>query len=98
MRPFGRETKDSSTMDISRAEQRILHLLAQGGRIEINRDDKSKLSGAHCYSRDGWLYGGFDLELFRKLKRRKAIASQQGEPYRITKRGLVLVRSQADNR
>lgn len=85
-------------MDISRAEQRILHLLAQGGRIEIERDDKKKIEAVNCLTRDGWLYPGFDLELFRKLKRLKAIRSQTGQPYRITERGLQLVRSQLDNR
>ncbi|WP_111561319.1 MULTISPECIES: YjhX family toxin [unclassified Rhizobium] len=85
-------------MDISRAEQRILHLLAQGGRIEIERDDKKKIEAVNCLTRDGWLYPGFDLELFRKLKRLKAIRSQTGQPYRITERGLRLVRSQLDNR
>jgi len=48
-------------MDISRAEQRILHLLAQGGRIEIERDDKKKIEAVNCLTRDGWLYPGFDL-------------------------------------
>ncbi|MBO9193940.1 YjhX family toxin [Rhizobium sp. 16-449-1b] len=85
-------------MDISRAEQRILHLLAQGGRIEIERDDKKKIEAVNCLTRDGWLYPGFDLELFRRLKRLKAIRSQTGQPYRITERGLRLVRSQLDNR
>lgn len=85
-------------MDISRAEQRILHLLAQGGRIEIERDDNKKIETVNCLTRDGWLYPGFDLELFRKLKRLKAIRSQTGQPYRITERGLRLVRSQLDNR
>ncbi len=85
-------------MDISRAEQRILHLLAQGGRIEIERDDKRKIEAANCLTRDGWIYPGFDLELFRRLKRLKAIRSQTGQPYRITERGLRLVRSQLDNR
>lgn len=86
------------SMDISRAEQRILHLLAQGGRIEIERDDKKKIEAVNCLTRDGWLYPGFDLELFRRLKRLKAIRSQTGQPYRITERGLRLVRSQLDNR
>ena len=36
--------------------------------------------------------------IFRKLKRRRAIASHKSGPYRITRRGLELVRSQLDNR
>lgn len=84
-------------MDISRAEQRILHLLAQGGRIEAIRHGK-KLAELHCYSRDGWRYPGLDGHLFRKLKKKRAIASKRGEPYRITRRGLALVRAELDNR
>ena len=38
------------------------------------------------------------LSLFRKLKNKKAIASQDSRPYRITRRGLELVRSEVDNR
>lgn len=85
-------------MDISRAEQRVLHLLAQGGRIEILRDDDGDIEELSCFSRDGWLYTDFDLTLFRKLKRKRAIASKNSRPYRITQRGLELVRSQPDNR
>ncbi|WP_370678108.1 YjhX family toxin [Pleomorphomonas sp. PLEO] len=85
-------------MDISRAEQRVLHLLAQGGRIEIVRDERGDIEELACYSRDGWLYTDFGLVLFRKLKHRRAIASRDSKPYRITPRGLELVRSQPDNR
>lgn len=85
-------------MDISRTEQRILHLLAQGGRIEITRDDNRKIEKVSCFTRDGWFYPGFGLDLFRRLKRLKAIKSSEGQPYRITERGLRLVRSQLDNR
>lgn len=85
-------------MDISRAEQRVLHLLAQGGRIEIARDDRGDIEELACYSRDGWLYTDFSLTLFRKLKQKRAIASRNSKPYRITPRGLELVRSQPDNR
>lgn len=84
-------------MNISRAEQRILHLLAQGGWIELIRDDQKKPSGVHCYSREGWRLTGLYLALFRKLKRRRTIASTGGKPYRITRRGLQLIRSQPDN-
>ncbi len=84
-------------MDISRAEQRILHLLAQGGRIDIIRGENSKPSELYCYNREGWIYPGLDVDLFRKLKRRGTIASTGGGPYRITRRGLRLVRSQPDN-
>ncbi|MCK3775134.1 YjhX family toxin [Sinorhizobium chiapasense] len=84
-------------MDISRAEQRILHHLAQGGRIEVTRESKAIIE-IRCFTRDGWVYPGFDLELFRKLKRKKAISSSGGKPYRITERGLQLVRAELNNR
>lgn len=85
-------------MDITRAEQRILHLLAQGGWIEHEHAAKAKISDVRCFTRDGWLYPGFDIALFSRLKRLKAISSSSGRPYRITSRGLKLVRSQLDNR
>ena len=85
-------------MDITRAEQRILHLLAQGGWIEHQHSSAAKISDVTCFTRDGWLYPGLDLTLFRKLKSLKAISSSNGKPYRITSRGLKLVRSQLDNR
>ncbi|GAB4352126.1 MAG: YjhX family toxin [Oricola sp.] len=88
---------DPNIMDISRAEQRILHLLAQGGHIEIIRQNRM-IERLDCITRDGWRYPGLDLGLFRKLKRRRTIASKGGGPYRITRRGLELVRSQFDNR
>lgn len=84
-------------MDISRSEQRVLHLLAQGGRIEIEKQDK-RIADVVCLTRDGWRCPGVDLSLFRKLKRKKAVASSCGGPYRITRKGLELVRSQLDNR
>ena len=90
--------QDIISMDITRSEQRILHLLAQGGWIEHSRSHKAKISDVKCFSRDGWLYPGLDLEMFRRLKRLKAISSSRGKPYRVTTRGLVLVRSQLDNR
>ncbi|MGR6431186.1 YjhX family toxin [Rhizobium sp. PAMB 3182] len=86
-------------MDISRAEQRILHLMAQGGRIEITRnDDTGKIEDISCFNREGWRFPDITMRLFRKLKAKRAIASSGGKPYRITTRGLELVRSQLDNR
>lgn len=85
-------------MDISRPEQRILHLLAQGGSITPIKDERGQIIAAHCFTREGWQLSAFDLALFRKLKRRRAISSASGQPYRITRRGLELVRSQLDNR
>lgn len=85
-------------MDISRAQQRILHLLAQGGHIVFTRDPETKSAEIDCVTREGWRYSALDLELFRKLKRLRAVASRNGGPYRITRRGLELVRSQLNNR
>ncbi|KFL32469.1 hypothetical protein JP75_02645 [Devosia riboflavina] len=85
-------------MDISRDEQRVLHALAQGGYITAIKDERGKITEFEFINREGWQIGGFTPLLFSKLKAKRAIKSQGGKPYRITKRGLELVRSQVDNR
>ncbi len=85
-------------MDISREEQRILHLLAKGGWIIRTRMQGKDTDKLECFTRDGWLAPDVDVVIFRKLKQKRAIASRSGKPYRITERGLQLVRSRADNR
>ena len=85
-------------MDISRDEQRVLHTLAQGGNIHVRKDDKGRITAVECYNRDGWLMSRCNLMLFQKLRRKKAIKSESSRPYRITRRGLELVRAEFDNR
>jgi uncharacterized protein len=84
-------------MDISRDEQRLLHTLAQGGNIHALKDENGKIIAAECYNRNGWMMP-CDLMLFRKLRNKRAIKSENSQPYRITRRGLELVRAEFDNR
>lgn len=85
-------------MDISRDEQRVLHALAQGGMLKPLKDARGRIEAIELYNRDGWRMPAPPLSLFRKLKRKRAVASSSGAPYRITRRGLELVRSELDNR
>ena len=85
-------------MDISKAEQRVLHLLAQGGHVLVEKDERGRIEELAIVTREGWHHTGLTLELFRKLKRRRLIASANSGPYRITRLGLLRVRSQLDNR
>lgn len=85
-------------MDISKAEQRVLHLLAQGGRIVVEKDDRGRIIENRTVTRDGWYWSGCNLALFKKLKRRGYIGSRGGGPYHITQLGLRRVRAQLDNR
>ena len=85
-------------MDISKQEQRVLHALAQGGRIALLRNDDGKIEGLEFFNREGWQLHNCSMTLFKKLKAKRAIASSGGKPYRITRRGLELVRSQLNNR
>ena len=85
-------------MDISRDEQRVLHALAQGGRIQPLKSPNGRIEALELYNRDGWRMPMLPLPLFKKLQRKKAIKSIDGQPYRITRRGLELVRSEVDNR
>ena len=85
-------------MDISKPEQRVLHLLAQGGRIVVEKNDHGRITDTRTITRDGWSWSGCPLALFKKLKRRRYIASKSGGPYLITRLGLLRVRAQPDNR
>lgn len=85
-------------MDLSREEQRVLHALAKGGHIALKKTSSGRILSADLFTREGWILPGLAVRLVRKLKRKRAIASSQSGPYRITRRGLELVRSQADNR
>lgn len=85
-------------MNISRAEQRTLHILAQGGLIEVEKDGRGKITRADCRTREGWMLSDCTLGVFQRLRRRGLIASIRGLPYRITRRGLTAVRPRLDNR
>lgn len=85
-------------MNISKAEQRTLHALARGGAIVVERDGPGKVCAVNCVSREGWTLEDCTVAVFRKLKRRRLIASQNGGPYCITHEGRRAVRPQHDNR
>lgn len=85
-------------MNISKPQQRTLHALAQGGRIQLERDETGRAVGAECLTREGWRLSECTLELFKTLKRHRLIASREGGPYRITREGLERLRPQLDNR
>ncbi|OYQ32315.1 hypothetical protein CHU95_16040 [Niveispirillum lacus] len=87
-------------MNISKPEQRTLHALAQGGRINLIRNEANHrdIQDVECLTRDGWLLVDCTLPIFRKLKARRLIASRDGGPYRTTRDGLAAVRPQLDNR
>ena len=84
-------------MNISRSEQRVLHVLALGGRIEHLRNTGGKVDEVLCVTRDGLILSDCTLEIFQRLRRKRLIGSERGAPYRITRLGRLSVRAQADN-
>ncbi|MBQ2262741.1 MAG: YjhX family toxin [Loktanella sp.] len=84
-------------MNISRNEQRALHVLALGGHILHERDDHRKIRTVTCVTRDGMILSEFSLETFIGLRRKRLIESRSGSPYKISKRGRLSVRAQLDN-
>ena len=85
-------------MNISKHEQRVLHVLAQGGLIRYSRDLRGKVSEVDCFNREGYRLADCSLKIFERLRKRRLIRSRGGQPYRITREGLLAVRAQLDNR
>lgn len=85
-------------MNISRSEQRVLHVLARGGIIAHARDHRRKISGVTCLTHDGLILADCTLALFARLRRRRLIQSRDGGGYRISPLGRQAVRAQPDNR
>jgi uncharacterized protein len=86
------------SVNISKPLQRTLHALARGGQIVLDRDPDGDIRAAECWTREGWLLSDCDLAVFQSLRRKRLIASRDGKPYRITREGLLSLRSQLDNR
>ncbi len=85
-------------MNINRDEQRVLHALAQGGRIQHHRDPETgKIHAIDCRTREGWLLP-CPFDLFRSLRRKRLIASRNGGAYVISRMGREKVRARLDNR
>jgi uncharacterized protein YjhX (UPF0386 family) len=85
-------------MNVSKYEQRVLHALAQGGRIVHRRDDSGRVVEVDCWTRDGFRLADCTVPSFHKLRRRRLICSVDGHPYRVSRLGLAAVRAQLDNR
>ncbi|WP_238123327.1 MULTISPECIES: YjhX family toxin [unclassified Xanthobacter] len=85
-------------MNISRSEQRVLHVLAQGGCIRHLRADNGRIIEVLCFTRDGHVLTDCTPEVFAKLRRKRLIESKASSPYRISDRGRRSVRAQLDNR
>ncbi len=84
-------------MNISRNEQRTLHVLALGGCILHERGDGARITSVTCFTREGMVLADFDQAVFNRLRRKRLIESRDGNPYRISKRGRISVRAQLDN-
>ena len=85
-------------MNISRPQQRVLHTLARGGRITLERDHRGEIIEVDCWTREGWRLSDCTVAVFKALKQRRLIMSREGGPYLITREGLIRLRSQGDNR
>ena len=84
-------------MNIKKTEQRVLHVLAQGGAIDHMRALNGKVKSVTYYTREGHVLADCTLAVFTRLKARRLIRSTGSKPYRISMLGRRSVRAQTDN-
>ena len=84
-------------MNISRSEQRVLQVLAQGGRI-LHEKAGRKINAVTCITHDGSVLADCTRHVFARLRQRGFIASQNGAACRISRAGRLAVRAQPGNR
>jgi len=85
-------------LNISKSEQRVLHVLAQGGEIHFERLPNGKVDSVRCITREGYILTDCTLSIFTRLRKRRFIKSVNGKPYRVTRSGNRAVNAQQDNR
>lgn len=85
-------------MNISKDEQRVLHVLAQGGMIRYRRARNGRLEAVECLTHDGAILTACTLEITARLRRKRLIESRNSAPYRISDKGRRQVRARPDNR
>lgn len=86
------ECREHLLMNVSRDEQRVLHVLAQGGHIAHYRED-NRIIAVDCFNRDGHRLADCRLDVFGKLKRKRLIASKGGGSIASRPRGLGRARA-----
>lgn len=85
-------------MNISKHGQRVLHKLALGGAIHRERREGGKIRAIICYTREGHFLSACTVDVFQRLKKRRFIRSQNGQPYRASRHGIQAVHAQLNQR
>jgi len=94
---FYTRIKSRKSLNLSKHEQRVLHVLAQGGNILYARASNGKIHDITCFTRDGHVLTDCTFEVFQRLKKRRLIRSVNSNPYSITRLEIVTVGPQLDN-